>query len=380
MVEMRLTFTLSFVLLLIAAACIDPYTKNYEFNATLVSIEGLLTDQDPLIVTVLTSRSVQRTMFEQRQRGAVVELIMSDGPKITLKEGSPGEYSAPDNFRGKVGVTYRLRVRLTDARIYESTDEKLAAAPPIDKVYAEFNPRGIVSANGFLKSSSTDVYLDTKDNPAEPNLYMWRTFLYEPQSICGTCENGEWNPAKNECASYNLSPVPIPSIITDYECGSRCWEIIGDDRINIFSDALTNGRPITKRLLRKVPFYENPGALLYVEQLAVSPTIYKYFNLIKQQSETTGTLTDVAPSPPVGNVRNINKPDEPVVGYFAAAGAAKTNLWIERSVAGAARTLLLGREPLLDPFDPYRKLPKFFKVPCLFSRTRTPKAPIGWRF
>lgn len=377
---MKLNTIITLMLLLGAVSCIDPFIKNYEFNANLVSIEGTLTDQDPFAVYVLTSRSVQRTMFEQPQRGAVVELIAGDGSKITLKERNPGEYLAPENFRGKVGVSYRLRVRLTDARIYESTNEKLAAAPPIQRIYSEFNRRGIVTTDGFVRASSTDVYLDTQDNPAEPNFYLWRTTLYEPQSVCATCFNGEWNPQQNDCVPYRLQIVPNPPIVTDYACATRCWQIIADEKLNIFSDVLTNGRPITKLMLRKVPFYENQGALLFVDQLALSPTLYKYFNLIRQQSETTGTLTDVAPSPPVGNFSNVNRPDEPVVGYFAAAGVAKASLWIERAVGGSTRVNLLGREPSFEPFDPNRTLPLFFKVPCIQSRSRTPIAPLGWRF
>lgn len=131
-----------------------------------------------------------------------------------------------------------------------------------------------------------------------------------------------------------------------------------------------------------MPYYlENRGALVEIHQLSITPTIFRYFDLIKKQSETTGTLTDVAPAPPVGNIRNINNAEEPVIGYFAAAGISKITLWIDRNVTGAKSTTMLGgRQPILDSGDPFTRLPKFYRVPCISSRNRTPIQPVGWRF
>lgn len=375
-----------FATLLSLSACIDLYDKKYKYDTNLVFVEALLTDQDPFVVTIAQSRSIQLTEYQQPISRAIVELLIGDGSKITLTESTTkaGTYQAPATFRGKIGQSYRLRMRFSDNRIYESSLERLHASPSILKTYTTFNQKGIADNNGVQIASSMDVFIDTQDAESEQNFYQWRTYLYENQRVCASCANGQWNARNNECQFYRLDPPPLPPYINDYECDRRCWQVYTDERYNVFSDALTNGRPITRRLVKQVPFYEEnlPGALLIIHQLSITSTMYRYFNIIKQQSETTGSLADVPPAPPVGNIRNINNSEEAVIGYFAAAGITKTTFWVERlSATGAKTTTMLGgRQRVVDSNDPFTSLPKGFKVTCGALKGQTPVAPEGWRF
>ena len=371
---MRLITTLFLLFWLVS--CVDTFDRKYTFDTNLVFVEGLLTDQDPFFVTIAQSRSTQQTEFKVPIRRAIVELLVGDGSRITLTESVSvfGRYEAPAAFRGKVGQSYRLRMRFTDSRIYESTLERLNAPVGISKTDQTLNLKGIADANGIVSSSSIDVSVDAQDDPQVQNFYQWRTFLYESQRVCATCGNSYWDVRNNEC-NNGPRPSPMPPFVINYDCDGRCWQVYLDDKFNIFSDGLTNGKPIAKRLLKKVPFYqENTGALLEIQQLSITPVIYRYYDIIRQQSETTGTLTDVPPSPPVGNIRNINKADEAVLGYFSAAGITRTRLWIDRSqyagvkyttmlVVGASDTSLGG-----------------FRVSCGSLPGQTPIAPPGWRF
>ncbi|TAG59780.1 MAG: DUF4249 domain-containing protein, partial [Runella slithyformis] len=333
-------------------------------------------------VTVVQSRSTQGTEFSQPIKKATVTLFTSDvlpnsgGSNITilLRESATveGRYEAPATFRARVGVSYRLIVRFTDGRIYESSLEKIVAAPPIQKIYTDFKQVGGKNENGSTIFSTTDVSVDFQDNGQETNFYQWRTFLYERQRVCFSCT---WNDMLNRCAepprdgSFN----PTVPTIRDFPCDKPCWEVFFDTKLNIFSDALVNGSLISKRPLRQIPFYvENAGALLQIQQISISPVVYKYLNLIKQQTESTGTLTDVAPAPPVGNIRNVNNPEEAVLGYFAAVNVVKTTIWIDRNQSGAQRiTMLLdGRTPsFVDRQEG-----------CLASPNRFIAPPEGWRF
>ena len=372
---MRLITTLFLLLWLVS--CVDIFERKYTFNTNLIFVEGLLTDQDPFFVTIAQSQSTQQTEFQQPIRRAVVELLVGDGSRITLIESVSvfGRYEAPAAFRGKVGQSYRLRMRFADSRIYESTLERLNAPVGILKTDQTLNLKGIADANGIVSSSSLDISIDAQDDPQAQNFYQWRAFLYESQRVCATCVNSSWNVLRNDCIN-RLEPPPMPVIVTDYECDGRCWQVYLDERLNIFSDALTNGKPITKKLIRQVPFYiENRGALLEIQQLSITPVIYRYYDLIKQQTETTGTLTDVPPAPPVGNIRNVNKADEVVLGYFSAAGITKTQVWIDRSQYAGVKytTMFPGRVVDTNFPNPPRAI-------CGSLRGQTPIAPKGWRF
>nr|WP_310586947.1 DUF4249 domain-containing protein [Runella slithyformis] len=376
-------FTLCCILLI--TSCIDPVKKTYDFNSNLIKIDGILTDQDPFFVTVVQSRSTQGTEFSQPIRGANVQLFTSDrfgntnnNIIIPLRESglTQGRYEAPATFRARVGVSYRLIIRFTDGRTYESSLEKMVAAPPIQKVYADFNQGGLKDAVGNTVVSTVDVSVDFQDNAQEANFYQWRTFLYERQRICRSCI---WNDMFQQCAPPAPEPPRTGSfetalpVVRDLPCDRPCWEVFFDAKLNIFSDALVNGSLNSKRPLRQVPFYvENAGALLQIEQISISPAVYRYLNLIRQQTEGTGTLTDVAPAPPVGNIRNVNNPEEPVLGYFAAVNTVKATIWIDRNQSGARRITML----------PKGRSPSFVGVQegCLAAPNRFIAPPEGWRF
>ncbi|TAG49137.1 MAG: DUF4249 domain-containing protein, partial [Runella slithyformis] len=353
----------------------------------LIKIDGILTDQDPFFVTVVQSRSTQGTEFSQPIRGATAELLLSDNSRVVLRESglTQGRYEAPATFRGRVGLAYRLRIRFTDGRTYESSLEKIAAAPPIQKVNADFNQEGIKSIAGNSLVSTMDVSVDFQDNAQETNYYQWRTFLYERQRVCGSCVNGDWNVAINDCNGYRTGGVITPIIINDYSCDRPCWQVFFDTKLNIFSDVLVNGGLISKKPIRQIPFYvENAGALLQIQQISISPAVYRHLNIIRQQSESTGSITDVAPAPPVGNIRNVNNAEEAVLGYFAASSISKTTIWIERNQPSARRITMLPGGRALSPDelsqDPFTGLPKPFRVNCLASPNRFIAPPEGWRF
>jgi hypothetical protein len=353
-----------------------------DFNSNLIRIDGILTDQDPFFVTVVQSRSTQGTEFSQPIRRANVTLFTNDvlpnsgGSNITilLRESVTveGRYEAPATFRARVGVSYRLTVSFTDGRTYESSLEKIVAAPPIQKIHTDFNQDGVKNAIGSTIFSTTDVSVDFQDNAQETNYYQWRTFLYERQRVCFSCT---WNDRANRCGDpdQSISFDMAPPAVRDLPCDRPCWEVFFDTKLNIFSDALTNGSLISKRPLRRIPYYlENAGALLQIQQISISPAVYRYLNLIKQQTESTGTLTDVAPAPPVGNIRNVNNPEEAVLGYFAAINVVKTTIWIDRNQSGAQRTTML-----LDGRTPSFVIPT---INCLASPNRFIAPPEGWRF
>ncbi|TAG72057.1 MAG: DUF4249 family protein [Runella slithyformis] len=215
--------------------------------------------------------------------------------------------------------------------------------------------------------------------PDQKNAYLWKWELFEAQEICITCEKGILNSRTLQCVNAS-TPFAY-----DYQCQGNCWELFYSTDINIMSDVFSNGRTITGRRVAQVPYYSDLGALVEVQQYAVSNEAYQYYLLLRDQTQTTGTLADTPPAPIVGNVRNINDRSEIVVGYFGAAGVKKMRYWVNRngfSQQGGVKTPLLGRATNLEPTTP--PAPPTFETrpplyPCIASRNRTPIRPQGWR-
>ncbi|TAE36304.1 MAG: DUF4249 domain-containing protein [Runella slithyformis] len=366
-------------LLLSFESCIEPYDVRYNLSTDVLTVDGLVTDQGGSVIAIKRSRS-ESFIYTVPVKGCTVDILTGDGKKTNLKETAPGIYATPADFRGMLGQTYQLLFKTPEGQNYQSSVELMQAAPDIKKVYQEFNQRGILDRMGTRVLSSTfDIFVDFDDRADQKNAYLWKWELFEAQEICITCEKGILNSRTLQCVNAS-TPFAY-----DYQCQGNCWDLFYSTDINIMSDVFSNGRTITGRRVAQVPYYSDLGALVEVQQYAVSNEAYQYYLLLRDQTQTTGTLADTPPAPIVGNVRNINDRSEIVVGYFGAAGVKKMRYWVNRngfSQQGGVKTPLLGRATNLEPTTP--PAPPTFETrpplyPCIASRNRTPIRPQGWR-
>ena len=352
--------------------CVSPYDVRYDLNSNVVTVEGFITDQTEATVIIKRSISQNRSSYAVPIKGCVVEIRAGSGTSVALKETSEGVYETPADFKGQAGQTYQLRFKTPEGQSYESSVEKMIAVPDIKKIYQQYDEKGPLNNEGTRSLGSTlNIFLDLEDPAADRNFYLWRWTLWERQPICITCEQGIYT--GKECIKVFSNPV---SPTYDYNCKTACWELFRSTDINIFSDVYSNGRSVIGRPIAKIPFYSRQGALIEVEQLGLGIAAYDYYQLLRSQNQTTGTLADTPPAPIIGNIRNINNSDEKIVGYFGAATVKKLRYWIDRNgYENVKLTPLLGREPnfeLPNPFPPP-------SAPCVLGRNRTPFLPAGWQ-
>jgi Domain of unknown function (DUF4249) len=354
-------------------ACINMIDVKYDFKADLLTVDGFVTDQSAIEVSIQYSRSSGRSTYSDPVRGCVVEILIN-GQSTKLTEFSSGVYIDPNRRKGVPGQTYQLKFTTPKGVKYESSIEKLTAVPPIDKVYHVFNQKGQLDNTGQrVMHSTTDVSIDFQDPVADQNYYLWKTVLWERQEICETCTGGTYQVGRG-CVQPRVMPNPPPPDY-DYQCEGRCWDIVYNNEVNLLSDVLINGKKTIGRLIQKVPYYRTSGGLIEIQQYSITPIAYRYYDLLRQQSQTTGTLTDTPPAPLVGNIRNLDDPSEAVVGFFAAAGLIKLRYWIPRgSDPSAIQVLLLGHEPNFEPTT----LTRPPLAPCINGLLRTPFKPEGW--
>lgn len=367
-----LKITTIFFVLLAFDSCIEPYDVRYNLATDILTVDGQITDQ--LGATVTIKRSVSDvSVYTVPVKGCTVEIVLGSGSKLTLKETEAGIYATPADFKGVAGQTYQLQFKTPDGKNYQSNVERMQAVPDIKKVYQTFNQRGLLDRTGVRVLASTfDIFVDFDDPADQRNAYLWKWQLFENQSICATCEQGILNASTFQCISVRNGPT------YDYVCGTNCWDIYYNTDINVFSDVFSNGRAIAGRRVAQVPYYSDNGSLIEVQQYAISNEAYQYYLLLRDQSQTTGTLADTPPAPLVGNVKNTADGSEIVVGYFGAAGVKKVRYWVERSGnKDGIRISQLGRPVNLEPSSgPPIRPPS---TPCVAGRNRTPMRPEGWR-
>ncbi len=351
-------------------ACVETYDVTYNLDAELLTVEGFVTDQVVSTINISKSRSVEDNYYSVPLKGCNVEVALGDGSVVVFKEQAEGVYVSPTNFQGKAGETYQLRFRTPDGKTYQSSKEKMGVVPAIKKIYQQFDKNGILDKTGKrVVASSVNIYVDFDDPKDAKNFYLWRWKRYEEQSICITCTGGRLIGGK--CVTVNSRNPPT----YDYQCDRLCWDIFYNNEINILADDFSNGNSVEGRLIAKVPFHSYRGSLLEIEQVGISREAYLYYKLLNDQGQNTGTLTDTPPVPIIGNIQNVNDPNDKVIGYFGAASAKFVSYWVDRSLYKDPILLpLLGRETNVDI---NALIPPSY--PCELSKYRTPIRPEGWQ-
>ncbi|SDM06945.1 DUF4249 domain-containing protein [Siphonobacter aquaeclarae] len=364
----------------VLSGCVEPYDGKYGNELNLLVVDGYLTNApERQSITLRMSdwaRTPDRTGLVT---GAHLQLTINDGETLPFTETTKGVYSLPESFRGKPGDQYKLSIVLADGKKYASTTEKMPSAVPITRVYQEFDPKGIRQSEiSFLPAHH--LFVDVNDPVTERNFYLWKWTLWERQYACATCTNALYQTSVQDCVSMNINYVP--PIIYDYACEGDCWEIFHEEELNVFADIYSNGKTITGKKVATLPFFSWDPALVELRQLSLSTDAYRYFSLIDQQSQRTGSLTDTPPAALAGNIKNVDNPNEYVMGYFSAAAVTIQKYWLQRKDATFAKPigLLGGRDMQLEPYHeepPGVARPP--RAPCKLSATRTPLRPDGWQ-
>lgn len=358
-------------------SCVEPFNLNLKSNLKILTVDATLTDtSDEQVITLTETVNSNGSAYSLPLLKATAEILINGTERVSFIEKGLGVYALPATFKLKAGTTYKLFFSKADGTKYESGEDKVTTVPEIIKVHDEFIVNGIEKGTNIYDPANY-VYLDTQDPANDKNNYLWSWRLWERQSVCATCYNGR----------YFLSPLParcreeraFAGQTFDYFCPGDCWEILYNKDLNVFSDIYSNGNPITNRLIAKIPYYNVKGALIEIKQQSISPEAYRYFKLLADQIQNNGSLVDTPPAAIIGNIKNVNNPDEAIAGFFMVTSVRNIRYWIDRKSAEGKNINPLG---LLDhPLSPEPQGNDTTRPPfaqCIIGLNRTPVRPNGW--
>ncbi|GAB3643122.1 DUF4249 domain-containing protein [Spirosoma arcticum] len=333
-------------------SCVDPFDRTLRGTVNVVVVDGMITNlAEPQIIRLNRSRADSLTgrFGTLPITKAIVEVVVDSGQVVACHETVDGSYQLPSDFKGQVGHAYQLRFTLSDGTRYLSSQQVIAAVPPISQISAQFNPTSLSPPLLQLYAAGHDVFIDTQDPVDEHNYYRWEWKLWEKQNWCRTCVNGVYavnnvtipyngyyvsgDQPYEDCFKPPYSPATqaLPDFTFDYPCRTQCWEILFSRDINVFDDLYTNGGLIANQSVGHIPFYQESPCLVEIRQLSLSKDAYRYFKLFQNQTQNTGGLADTPPTALAGNVHNQANRQEIVVGYFTASAVATKRIFLDRT-------------------------------------------------
>ncbi|WP_304235138.1 DUF4249 domain-containing protein [Jiulongibacter sediminis] len=314
---------LTFLILLSLLACREVFEAPEKVgNEGILVVEGVIdsgTGSSTLKLSRTGSLSSRSTFKEE---GASVSLLNASGEILIFSENAPGEYgiNSPDL---PTGSTYFLKIQTQNGQEYLSDSLTVFDTPEIDSVYWHREDDGVhieLATNNNLQNSTENYlwkYTQTWEAFAE-----YRRYLELEQRVSATGRR-----------IYNV--VYLQKDGKPYFDSSMyyCWQQEFSRELLINNTRLQQ----ENRLRQPIAFVENTSPKfktlwsIEVEQVSISRKAYDFFDLMKKNTELTGSIFDPQPAILYGNIHSVNNPDELVIGYAVLSPVKKKRIFIKRS-------------------------------------------------
>lgn len=303
MLKLRPKSIIALAIIYTLFTCIDPYSPKLTGYASLLVVDGMITDAN-------TSYTVKLSKTFQEQNS--IPLWVSDATVFIADDAENNNYlinrgngiykTDSTQFRGVPGRTYVLHIVTNDGKEYESEPCLMQSVPDIDSIYFEKDQQ--LTNNGTQSQDGVSIYLDSKEG--ENNSYYRWDFD----------ETWEFRVPDPKKWDYIDSATFVPTAhVREY-----CWKTRKSDEILIGSASSGSSAAIVKEPIFFIGTDQSDRlALQYtvlISQYSISKNEYEFWNNLKQINEIGGDIFAKQPYPVISNIKNINNPKERVLGYF----------------------------------------------------------------
>jgi hypothetical protein len=304
------------LLLIVAFGCKRPYQPNVKDTGTsYLVVEGTInsanTSTDSTYIKL--SRTINLSAAEKSikpETRAVVSVEDGQGYTFALQELSGGRYVA-----GPLGLIdskkYRLRVKTSDGKIYLSDLEPIIYTPPIDSVGYKILDNGI--------QYGLQIYANTH-NPADNTRYYRWDF------------SEAWKFHAAYLSNFMLSGGKIVRRPEDKQA-YYCYASAVSNYVTLASSA-----KLTKDVIYQAPITEIPATSekismrysILLKQYGLTQDAFKFWELIKKNTEQIGSIFDAQPSQINGNIHCTTNAAEIVFGYVSITNIQTKRVYIDR--------------------------------------------------
>lgn len=232
--------------------------------------------------------------FDTNPDNAVQNAVVSitdntDNTVSLLEEGAKGVYST-DNLIAQIGHSYTLKVACElngSPQVFEAT-ETLSPVTDIDNIYQEFVEENLFDEEGYY------ARIDISDPADEKNFYKWDVYI--------------------DFAADEPDAGPV-NALEEINGGTK-RETIRDDE---FLGENSTGISVYDKVA-------SVGDIISIDQFSISEDAYYYFfNFYGLIAESGG---DIPPAPVIGNVKNVDNPEDYGLGYFLVSSVTTKSITI----------------------------------------------------
>ena len=302
--------------------CVDKYLPDViSTPQSYLVVDGSINLTGVTTVQLSRTRNLSDGATSPAETKASVIIQDNAGSQFPLTEQAGGVYTSA-SLALNPSHQYQLRLRTTTGREYASDLVAAKASPAIDSLVWAVESKGI------------QIYASTHDVLNAARYYRW---TYQ--------ETWEFYSAYQSSFEYvNNKIVPRNENI------NHCWHVENSHAIILSNNTALSQNVVVNFPLTLLPTNSERLGVKYsiLAQLhAQTPEEFAYWEKLRKNTETLGTLFDPLPSQLAGNVHCLSDATELVLGYVGAGGVAEKRLFIDRKQLPRS----ISNSPFLSPYQ-----------------------------
>jgi len=302
---------ITILLITMVYCCKKPYAPSVTTSdVSLLVVEGQInTGSDSTIVHLAHTipLSAPAGTVDPPELNATVSIESDANATYPLTETSNGYYGVPGlNLSG--ANKYRLKIVTADNKAYESDFVAVKNSPPIDSFTYQIQP------------TSLRLNVSTHDPSNSTRYYRWE---YDETWIIHSRYESQLKLIKYPVDSIVARP-PSEQIYTCWQ-SDKSSDIVLASTAKLSSDVLINN-PVSIIPSNSEKFAERYSVL--VKQYALTSDAFNYYQELRKNTESLGTIFDPQPSTLTGNIHCTTNPSEQVIGYITAGSISQVRIYI----------------------------------------------------
>jgi hypothetical protein len=300
-------------------SCLEPFDATVGDNASsILVVDGLISNKNAAHSVKLTRSvaNIDEHVFPVTDALVIIEDDL--GLKTALAEIDSGRYETDTcNFHGVPGRIYTLYIKTKEGEEYRSTPCLMKPSSHIDSVFIV--PGKDLSSETDRQYNGVAVYVSGNVTSDEIKYLRWS---YKE----------DWK------FSVPFYPDEVPSPDggwEEYSSNKDCWKSAISSNVLLYSFNDQTGKSIIGKELYFLNSQTSDRLInrysTLIEQYSISKEEYEFWRKLEQSTTGVGNIFGEQPFSITGNIKNINNPDEDVLGYFQVAGYTSERIYIDYS-------------------------------------------------
>lgn len=286
--------------------CKKPFTpSSTETDASVLVVEGTIGVGDLVENKFKLGRlnNLLNQDLKSPELNAKVYIVSDNGAQWPLDEDVNGLYKATTSL--SVNAKYKIRILTKDGSEYESKLENSVNTPAIDSVT-------------WKQDNDMSLYVHTHDPQNNTRYYRWE--------YIETYERHSWIESVLEFVNGQVQ--------TRSDQIYACWTNDTSSNILLKSTTALNEDIVSYQSIKSIPRPSDKLSVRYsilVRQFGLTKEAFEFWDVMKKNTELTGTLFDPQPSKLPSNLQCINNKAKKVVGFISVCKIQEERIFIKNS-------------------------------------------------